>query len=387
MASAATMPPPFQIDANFPGGNVVVEQIDGDAVDLRPDLRDTAGGWFYWCFRVRGAAGRTLTVRFTAERPIGVRGPGVSIDGGATWRWLGADEVGHDIERFTFAVPAGVGSVMFSMAMLYTRAHWDRFAATPAVSVTLRQRVLCRSRDGRAVTLAEWARVPAAARAFVLVTARHHACEMTASHVLEGLLAEAAGAGGAWLREHVDLAAVPFVDADGVERGDQGKNRRPHDHNRDYRGASIYPEVAAIRALVPARAAWRPIVHLDLHCPYIRGPLNEAVYQVGSRHPAIWAQQQRFATALAATDDGNGLPYDPADDLPFGQAWNVGDNFSGGVASTEWSAAQPGATLVSGIEIPYANARRAAVTAEAAHALGRRMARALTAFLAAPDIV
>ena len=53
------------VDANLPAGNVVVEGISGDTVRLRQDLRDTAGEWFYWAFRVTGAAGRTLTFDFT----------------------------------------------------------------------------------------------------------------------------------------------------------------------------------------------------------------------------------------------------------------------------------------------------------------------------------
>ena len=41
----------------MPAGNVVVEEIAGDTVRVRPDLRDTEGDWFYWAFRVAGAAG------------------------------------------------------------------------------------------------------------------------------------------------------------------------------------------------------------------------------------------------------------------------------------------------------------------------------------------
>src|SRR5436190_1939137 len=79
-----------QIDTNYPSGNIVVEKITGDTVNIRPDLRDTEGKWFYWCFRVRGAAGKTLTFKFTEVAPVGVRGPAVSLDEGATWKWLGA---------------------------------------------------------------------------------------------------------------------------------------------------------------------------------------------------------------------------------------------------------------------------------------------------------
>ena len=51
----------FEIDAAFPGGNITVDRVEGEAVFLRQDLRDTLGDWFYWAFRVRGAAGRTAT--------------------------------------------------------------------------------------------------------------------------------------------------------------------------------------------------------------------------------------------------------------------------------------------------------------------------------------
>src|SRR5688572_25756500 len=75
-AAPATAPAAgFTIDADFPGGNIIVDKIAGDDVRLRPDLRDTNGTWFYWCFRVRGAAGRTVTFNFTRYDPVGVRGP------------------------------------------------------------------------------------------------------------------------------------------------------------------------------------------------------------------------------------------------------------------------------------------------------------------------
>ncbi|HOA53091.1 MAG TPA: hypothetical protein PKI05_12635, partial [Thermogutta sp.] len=63
------------IDAAFPGGNILVERIDGDTVYLAQDLRDTEGWWFYWYFRVRGGAGRTVTFRFTNKDVFTCQGP------------------------------------------------------------------------------------------------------------------------------------------------------------------------------------------------------------------------------------------------------------------------------------------------------------------------
>src|SRR5688572_24183643 len=77
------------VDADVPGGNIVVEKVDGDTVTVHQDLRDTEGWWFYWRFQVRGAQGRTLTFKFTNGAPVGVRGPAVSVDRGETWAWQG----------------------------------------------------------------------------------------------------------------------------------------------------------------------------------------------------------------------------------------------------------------------------------------------------------
>jgi hypothetical protein len=240
------------IDDQFPGGNIIVERIEGDRVDLRPDLRDTQGWWFYWNFRVRGAQGRTLTFRFVDRNPIGVRGPAVSTDQGLSWSWLGADRVQDASFRYSFAADAD--EVRFCFAMPYQQEHFERFLADYRDNRYLSVQQLCTSRAGRSIErlhVGDFERQP---RYRIFLAARHHACESMASYTLEGFVAAALADtdDGRWFREHVHLLAVPFVDKDGVEQGDQGKNRKPHDHNRDYRGESIYPSVAAIRALLPA---------------------------------------------------------------------------------------------------------------------------------------
>ena len=48
-----------------------IEIEESDIVELQQDLRDTSGWWFYWSFRVRGAAGRRLEFRFTNKDVIG----------------------------------------------------------------------------------------------------------------------------------------------------------------------------------------------------------------------------------------------------------------------------------------------------------------------------
>jgi len=369
------------VDANFPGGNIIVGRIEADTVYIKQDLRDTEGWWFYWNFRVRGAAGRTLRFEFTDKNPIGARGPALSTDAGRTWSWLGAEAVKDASFSYTFA--SEPNKVRFCFAIPYQYADLKAFLKRHADDPHLSVRRLCNTRNGRGVERLHAGRLDGAARHRVLLTARHHACESMASYVLEGLLDTvlADDSLGQWFRRNAEVMAVPFMDKDGVEDGDQGKNRRPHDHNRDYIGKSIYPSVAALRTFVPNWSNGKLRVTLDLHCPYISGPNNEAIYMVGSADEDMWARQREFGAMLRTDGRTGSLPYDNADNLPFGQAWNTSGNYRGGKSCSRWAAGLEGVTLATTIEIPYANVRGRAVTADTARAFGRHLAEALCRYL------
>lgn len=359
----------LEVDTDFPGGNLLVESIADGTLTVRQDRRDTPQHWFYWACRLRGAAGQRLSVRFTDGRVVGVRGPAVSDDDGATWRWLDA-EAGEIRDAFTYDVPAGADAVRFAMGIPHQVADWERFAAArPA----LRRSRLCLSRRGRAVESA--AAGDPAAPWLLLLTARHHCCEAMAGYALEGLV-DAVLQDPAW-PALAEVVAIPFVDLDGVEDGDQGKNRAPRDHGRDYLGDSLYPETAAIRAGLPRWCAGRRAVVVDLHCPYIK---REPIYQVGAEEPAVWAQQRRLAAILAEVRRGP-LPYRPEDDLPFGQAWNIGANYDTGRGIRRWSCSLPEVAFATSFEVPYADAHGVAVLPETARPFGRDLAATLKRML------
>jgi hypothetical protein len=370
----------IRIDCDFPGGNVLVDGIEGDVVRLRPDRRDTEGWWFYWYFRVRGAQGRTLEFRFTDGEPVGVRGPAVSTDDGESWRWL--EPTPSRTDAFTYRFGAEGREVRFCFAIPYLETHLSAFLARYAGSRYLNVDVLCRSRKGRDVELLRLGRLDDSCDCRILLTCRHHCCEMMASYALEGLMEFVLTDPdeGAWLREKAELLVVPFVDKDGVEDGDQGKNRRPYDHNRDYAGSSIYPEVRAIRERVPKWSDGKLQVALDLHCPWIRGTHNEDIYFVGSEDQRNWARVEAFSDILEEAVRGE-LPYLRMDNLPFGQAWNTGGNYGEGMSFGRWAAQVSGVDFGSSIEIPYANVHGKAVTADSARAFGQDLARGLVRYL------
>ena len=372
------------LSTDFPGGNVRVLGIEGDAVRLAPDLRETQRFWFFWRFRATFPGAGTWRFEFPDGNCVGTRGPAVRRAGERGWRWLSGDAL-HESDRVFEWTSAGPETVEFCQCIPYQGADFDAFAASFAGDPRVTVSELCRSRAGRSVPLLRLREgEPAQA---VLFSCRHHAQESMASFALEGLL-RALASDEPWaaaFRGAFEVLAVPFVDRDGVEDGTQGKFRIPHDHNRDYgaAGGHLYPECAALERLLDER---RPAAVLDLHCPYIRGgETNEHAYLVGIQAERLRPAQAAFG-ALLEKHCPPEAPYFAADTLPFGALWNQPTDFSGGsgMGFSRWAAAKPWPRLASGLEIPFANFREKTQTPDTVRAFGRGIAAALAEFLASP---
>jgi hypothetical protein len=373
-----------KVDADFAGGNIVLDRMNGYIIELHQDLRDTAGDWFYWCFRVRGAGGRQLTFRFTRSWAIGVRGPAFSLDNGVTWSWLGAESVQDN--SFTFAFPVTAESVRFSFGMPYLEDALDRFLGRHHADPNLRVEELCQSRKGRSVQILRLGCLQSEPRFGILLTCRHHCCEMMASYVLEGILEEilADTPTGIWLRENVAFLVVPFVDKDGVEDGDQGKNRRPHDHGQDYLGDSLYPEVAALKTLIPDWVGGRPCYGFDFHCPWIAGEDHEHIMSPSRlRDPVAWKRLTPFLERLEQTQSGP-LAFNFSYSESF-ISWNGKapdpDKPADAKQLPGWLRTIPNVKGAVALEIPYANASGQEVNQQSARLWGHDFAVALRGFL------
>jgi hypothetical protein len=140
------------------------------------------------------------------------------------------------------------------------------------------------------------------------------------------------------------LYAVPFVDKDGVEEGDQGKNRKPHDHNRDYGEESIYPEVRAIKEL--DRSA-NFVCALDFHCPTLVMPDHQVIYFVGAKaHPPHnLANVTEFAGWIK-----RGLP----DGAPVGPLVWLRDEDDPSPKNSRYFGFKKGAIMAATLEFPFA---------------------------------
>lgn len=255
--------------------------------------------------------------------------------------------------------------------MQYLQSDLERFLSeVPEVT----RSVLCRSRKGREVELLRLGAADAARK--VLLTSRHHCCEAMATHVLEGMLRAAAAPPE--LLKNTAFYAVPFVDKDGAEEGDQGKNRLPRDHAQDYcRGASLYPETEALVRLVRAE---RPCIVLDLHCPWLKFEPNERLHFVGPESKRMERAMDAWAVRLER-ELPPGLPYSASDNIRFGTGWNTAENYAKGRMLSCCCGGFDFVRAALALEIPYANMRGCVLDAAKARELGSVLLRVAAAAL------
>lgn len=292
---------PLELSWDYPGGNLKFRGFKDGVAEIAPDLRDTNFPWFYWNFEA--VATKTGKVKFAF--PVGAsrlsaQGPAVSTDGGKSWKWLGKAKThfkkgAKDSDSFEWEFKKAGEKVRFAQGIPYQRSDFEAFYSEYAASSYMKRGVLTKTRKGVDVPMVVIGNGPKN----VLITARHHSCEAIASYVVEGFMREALSESpaGKEFRDKYTLYVIPFVDLDGVEAGDQGKNRAPHDHNRDYGlgEKALYPEVKAIINLDKEKKFF---VVMDMHAPAVRGDIHEAIYFAGHKSPSNAANSHEFKAWL-----------------------------------------------------------------------------------------
>lgn len=370
---------PITVTSDFPGGNIVVLATREDTVWLKPDLSFTRGDWFYWSFKVSGISGRKITFRFEQNNVFTRFGPAYSLNNDITWKWYGENRIINNSFSFDFSEKDTVA--WFSMTFPYVQKNLEMFLSELQNCNELHAGTLCQSEENRAVELLRFSPDNIAPKFRVLITARHHACESMASYVLEGIVRSILNERDlAFLRENVECMIIPFIDKDGVENGEQGKNRIPRDHNRDYDSVSVHVTTAALRQLVPEWSEGRLVVALDLHCPWIIGPNNEEIYIAGNQDPEIEKQQVIFSKLLEKHSSGE-LRSWHRHFIPFGTSWNTASNYTQGMSFGRWAGSLPGVKFAGTIEFPYSNVSGVMVSPEGARNYGKTVAYTIQEFI------
>ncbi|NEA56633.1 hypothetical protein G3I60_21455 [Streptomyces sp. SID13666] len=355
------------ISSEFPTGNGLISQVGTYEFVVDRDLRDSTGDRWYW--HVRLHAERDALVRIRLARPllIGQFGPVVSRAGTRDWLWASP---GPDT---AFDVPLpGRTTVGLSATMAYGLQELEAFRAKLGESVVWQS--LTGSEGGSDVPVII---VPhPKAENLVLLTARHHACEAMASYVLEGAVQEFIE-----LRRARDpsvsrceLMAAPIMDMDGVTRGDQGKARKPWDHNRDYGVSSTYRSVSALRNRLAADG--RNTYALDLHTPGLRGPMEEVSYVVSSGDPGDYETAQGFLGTFNSLHGG--CDFKAPEVLLFDHDWNSASSLSQRCCSA-WLRSRKDTRIALTIEYPNAVVQGVPVTEYRARMFGALLLRTLIA--------
>lgn len=371
----------YSISADFPGGNIVVEKIENDTVWLKPDLRDTKGNWFYWYFKVSGIAGKNIRFQFL-QTPVFARyGPAYSINNDDNWKWYGESSWLNN--GFTYRFRNNDTCAYFCVAFPYTQKNLHDFfkKMKPVSTQSLKLDTLCFSRKQRAVEQIHLLPKKKTAHK-ILMTARNHACEMMANYVLEGVIQSVLNEKDLqYLRDNVELCLIPFMDKDGVEDGDQGKSRKPHDHNRDYNKNPIYPEVRSIMEKVTQWSENKLKIVMDLHCPYIIGNGDpEYLCFIGEKHKNN-EQQQIILSDFVGNHVKDELQFYKNNFLKYGEFWNTDANYTQGITCSEWGSGIPGIACSTTLEFPYANVSGTAVSKDNARAFGRAIAFGMQDYL------
>lgn len=349
------------IDKAFSGGNIRVNSIAKDEIHVEQEIRDSSEWWFYWCFRARKLEGRSIRFIFDNGEVLGPYGPSISADG-ISWRWAGAESlIGRSSFVYTFAEDEK--EVYFSFSIPYQVKHFELLKKRLSEEQPIVYDTLGISEKGRPIPCMRFGNEKSGRH--IYFTCRHHACESTASYMLEGTIERILEQPKKFFDKYC-IHIFPFADLDGVEEGDQGKARKPHDHNRDYLDVPIYNFTRCIYQYV---SKYRPYIFADYHSPWKWGDRNDVFFIVKS--PGEMGRRQNiFAEILEITVREQmreqGIPYCKEDNIDAGVEWNTGCS----PTSTKYFISQ-GTNLAMGFEVPYFGATGVVYTADRLRLLGR----------------
>jgi len=297
-----------RVATDFPGGSAVVVSVDDakQAVHIQPQLHPDDGWPCWWSFRLDGLSiGRSVHVTvsgnpapFRSGRVLGSSWSlpdqaSISSDG-MHWKHTPKTEIKDGAAVYVFEaqaetmwvawgppfLPSDTEVLLGEIAGALPNSELFELARTRGDRPVRAIRFGARS-DGSGETPAVW------------IQARQHAWETGSSWVASGFLKWVAGDDPAAieLRNKATFYVVPIMDVDRVVDGAGGKEAVPRDHNRDWDGQPVYPEVrAAQNAIKELANGHRFDLFIDLHNP---APGNRQTFFFGPKLDQLPETQYR----------------------------------------------------------------------------------------------
>ncbi len=351
------------VSKNYPGGNIEFLKREGNAIYLKQEIRDSGEWWFYWNFCAEGFEGEEIEFKFIDGEVIGLWGPSVSYDS-VTWEYsLDKSAYGRDSFKYNFGKDEN--KVYFSFSFPYQISDFERFSEMNKNSLEIIS--LGKTNKGREFKLYGFGNENAEKN--IVFTCRNHACESSASYVLEGLLEYLLKAEKSEYR----FFAAPFMDIDGVEDGDQGKARIPHDHNRDYTENPIHETTRMLMDYFNDKNIY---IGIDLHAPWKWGERNDYPFFVQSKKTLENIKLLSGIFSEITKSDSNKIMYLPCYDIEPDTDWNLSTNST---ASSYFC--KKNAVLGLTIEIPYAGNDDIKYSQSKLREFGKDLGNALYEFL------
>jgi hypothetical protein len=366
----------ISISTDHPGGNVEVVERRGDEVKVEQEIRDSKRWWFYWNFKAE-ADDTEVVFEFQNGEVVGPWGPAISGDG-LNWEWLGEEsQIDHTAFKYDFSENE---EVYLAFSLPYQVQNFESFYSGYEDHRQLDREVLTRTDHGREVPLLTIGDEHNPHD--VVFTCRHHACESVASYVVEGATRQILENEPGILDDHT-VHIIPFVDVDGVENGDQGKGRAPHDHNRDYVESNrvvdaVEPTYDSTRAIIDyLRDLGDLAISVDFHCPEPWGDLHDYPHipkPGGSMDDPVEKISQNLKRSTESRSSA--IEFDPSNNIEKGEAWNTGN-----ASSYSNFAKTQSPDLACTIECPYFGVENNKITPMSSREFGANVARSVGEYI------
>jgi len=301
------------------------------------------------------------------------------------WKRVGEVEIEERLEgpRLIFETPEG-GNVI-DAALCYPYGERELSATLKKLKRRPEQTVAGLTTKGRPIRRFRFAANEPARRGGtakppgVYMIARQHSGETPGSLAMDGVF-RALGEG---LGADVEWWLLPFVDLDGVEDGNYGKDALPIDFNRAWGRMPMRPELKGIQSDIRTFAAvTAPQLLLDLHAP---GYGEDGIYTFLPREErpekqrqAVLSWAEKLNTRLVEAFNRSQATYCRVPN--YASRWDYND--TSGTWAWEYAKIMGACT-----EISYQSYGGERLDIEAYRMAGRSIALAVMDFLAAADAV